>query len=64
MAGMADTTPLHPRSMLETTVGTPPGNTSTAAFFGRNKAVPAQLDLELEKSPTVEEEEETGDNII
>ena len=63
--GRYDTTPLHPRSMWETNVGTPPGNTSIASFFGRNKAEPAKLDLaEAENSPTVEEEEEAGDNVI
>ncbi len=59
--GRYDNTPLHPRSMWETKVGTPPGNTSIASFFGgkkKNKRQPSvqaqKLDLE-QQSPTASE---------
>ena len=65
--GRYDNTPLHPRSMWETNVGTPPGNTSIAKFFGGKKR-PLKLDLEQQQSPTEEdeqdEEQEQGGNIL
>ena len=51
---------------METNVGTPPGNTSIATFFGR--AAPQQLELEEGTTGDVgeEEEEEAGEggNVI
>ena len=57
-----DTTPLHPRIMWETNVGTPPGNTSIATFFGRT-AVPQQLELEEVTTTGEEDEEDEGDGV-
>ena len=69
--GRYDTTPLHPRHMWETNVGTPPGNTSIATFFGR-AAAPQQLELEEVTTTTTgeygeyEDEDEVGNaaNVI
>ena len=66
--GRYDTTPLHPRNMWETNVGTPPGNTSIATFFGR-AAAPQQFELDklTNSGETGEEEEEEvveGMNVI